>query len=147
MVTAGSEQVAPEDAAEALAASHDDQPEWLDRFSWALDRRRQARQVRRFLDIWGLSSAEAARVLGLSRQALAKWSTEGIPAGRRAAVADLVAATELLVHYLQRDRIPAVVRRPIADAGGRSLLKIASEDPAEALAAARAMFDFALIQQ
>lgn len=140
-------QVPPEDMADEIVSSHSDEPEWLDRFSCALDRRRQQSQLRVVLEVWGLSGAEAARTFGVSRQALAKWSTDGIPGARAAAIADLAAATGLLTHYLRRDRIPAVVRRPIDDAGGRSLLEIAAEDPSEALSACRAMFNFALVQQ
>ena len=54
----------------------------------------------------GLSQAEAARLFGVSRQALAKWVHHGIPSDRVRAVSDLAAATDLLVHYLKRDRIP-----------------------------------------
>lgn len=145
MSAARAQQLAPEEAAEDIVADHADEPEWLDRFSAALDARRHVGQLQRIMEAWDMSGAEAARVLHVSRQALAKWSTEGIPAGRSAPVGDLAAATDLLLHYLQRDRIPAVVRRPIADAEGRSLLAIASEDPAAALEACRAMFDFAAI--
>ena len=44
--------------------------------------------------------------------AVSKWLEQGGPAERVETVADLAAATDLLVRYLQRDRIPAVVRRP-----------------------------------
>jgi hypothetical protein len=44
--------------------------------------------------------------------AVSKWLEQGVPAERVETVADLAAATDLLVRYLQRDRIPAVVRRP-----------------------------------
>ncbi len=137
--------VSPEDVAQDIVASHGEEPEWLDRFSAALDARRRVGQLQRVMEVWGLSGAEAARVLKVSRQALAKWSVEGIPAARSTAVADLAAAADLLSHYLRRDRIPAVVRRPVADEAGRSLLELASEDPARALDACRAMFDFAAI--
>ena len=77
------------------------------------------------MEVWGLSQAEAARLFGVSRQALGKWLQHGIPAERAQAVSDLAAATDLLVHYLKRDRIPAVVRRPIHALEDASLLDLA----------------------
>ena len=64
------------------------------------------------MDVWDLSQAAAARRFHVSRQAFAKWLRQGAPAERATAVADLAAATDLLVRHLKRDRIPAVVRRP-----------------------------------
>jgi hypothetical protein len=58
-------------------------------------------------------------------------------------VADLAAATDLLVRHLQRDRIPAVVRRPAPALGRRSLLELLDAGEAHGvLAACRAMFAF-----
>ena len=63
---------------------------------------------------WGLSASDAGRLFGVSRQALSKWLAQGLPADRMLAVADLAAATDLLVHYLKTDRVPAAVRRKSA---------------------------------
>ena len=45
------------------------------------------------------------------RQAIGKWLRQGAPAERKTVLSDLAAATDLLVHYLKRDRIPAAARR------------------------------------
>lgn len=109
----------PRDAAAKLAANQRDDRGWLDEFAESLDRHRAAQSFARVLSVWDLSRAEAARCFGVSRQALSKWLGQGVPAERAATVADLAAATDLLVHHLQRDRIPAVVRRPAGALGNR----------------------------
>jgi len=129
-----------------IAAAHGDSPLWLDRFAAELDRRRGVGDLRRMLEVWGLNQSDAARMFSVSRQAIAKWLATGPPPERAAALADLSAATDLLVRYLRRERVPAVVRRPVDAAGGRTLLQIATSSPAEALARCREMFDFAQVQ-
>ena len=133
----------PEQLAARLVGQHDDA--WLDRFTEAVAAQRAAADLRRFLDAWGLSLTEAARLFGISRQALTKWRDGQIPADRVAAVADLGAATDLLVHHLRRDRIPAVVRRPAAGLGGSTLLELAGTDTGAVVAACEEMFDFSRI--
>ena len=78
----------------------------------------------RTTETWDLSQAEAARLFGVSRQAVGKWRRHGVPRERAGAVADLAAATDLLVRHLKRDRIPAVVRRPIPALDGVSLVEL-----------------------
>ena len=137
----------PARAAERLIAAHRQDPEWLDQFSAALDRQRQSGALDRVLEVWGLSQSEAGRRFGVSRQAIAKWVSEGVPADRTQGVAELAAATDLLVHHLQRDRIPAVVRRPMAAFDDESLLDMLGEGRfSDVLLACRAMFDFSQIQ-
>jgi predicted transcriptional regulator len=136
--------MSPARAAAQLAAESDS--EWLDAFLEALDRQRAGSELRRVLSLWDLSQAEAGRMFGVSRQAVAKWLAGGLPAERLLPVAELAAATDILVHYLKRERIPAVVRRPAARLGDRSLLSLAGEGrTAEVLAACREMFDVASI--
>lgn len=136
----------PGAVARRVVAARDGDPDWLDRFAEALDRQRSGGELGRILGVWGLSKAEAARIFGVSRQAVGKWTAEGVPADRAAAVSDLAAATDLLVRYLRRDRIPAVVRRGFDQAGGRSLLELAAEDTSLTLAHTRSMFDFSRVQ-
>ena len=133
----------PERAAALLVEARS--PRWVRRFGDELDRRRGATELERVLAAWGLSQSDAARLFGVSRQAVGKWLRSSVPAERAVAVADLGAATDLLVRYLRRERIPAVVRRPAPVTGGRSLLDVASDDPRAALDAVRAMFDFAAV--
>jgi predicted transcriptional regulator len=133
----------PERAAALLVDARS--PRWIRRFGDELDRRLGASDLERVLSVWHLSQSDAARLFGVSRQAVGKWLRSGVPAERAGAVADLGAATDLLVRYLRRERIPAVVRRPAAVTGGRSLLDVAADDAGAALDAVRAMFDFAVV--
>jgi hypothetical protein len=98
---------------------------------------------RSILSIWDLSQSETARLLGISRQAVGKWTGRGAPADRGAMVSDLAVATDLLVHYLKRDRIAAVVRRPIPAKNNVSMLGLLERgDTQLLLATCREMFDF-----
>ncbi len=137
----------PREAAERIFRAHAGEKAWLDTFTEHLDRQRSGLSLARTLSVWGLSQSEAARLLGISRQAIAKWLARGAPAERLEMVGDLAVATDILVHYLKRDRIPAVVRRPIAACGGVSLVDLfARGDGRELLTTVRAMFDFASVQ-
>lgn len=133
----------PAAAAAAVFAAHAGDHDWLDAFSACLDRHRAGHALARILTTWGLSQAEAARLFGVTRQALAKWLDRGPPVERALAIAELAAATDLLVHYLKRERIPAVVRRPTSTLGDFSLLELTRQGrTAEVLAACREMFAF-----
>jgi hypothetical protein len=138
------EHLAPQQAAERLIDAHSHDPRWLDAFADAFEQRRSGAELARVLTVWDLGRAEAGRLFGVTRQAIAKWIDKGVPPDRAAEVADVAAATDLLVRYLRRDRIPAVVRRRADALHGRSLLDmLAAGDTAQLLASARAMFDFA----
>ena len=97
-------------------------PGWLAVFAGELESQALADQMRRFLRVWGLSASEASRLFGVSRQAVSKWFTQGVPADRVEAVADLAAATDLLVRYLKVDRIPATVRQALEPPGSFAVL-------------------------
>lgn len=136
-------QIAPEQAAEAVFIAHQHEQAWLDAFAYSLDRRRAAASLQHVLTVWDLSQSEAARLFGVSRQAISKWLDSGAPPDRAMMIADLAAATDLLTHYLKRDRIPAVVRRPIGALGGVSLTDLfARADTQALLVACREMFSF-----
>ncbi len=79
----------------------------------------------RLMASWDLSAAGTGRIFGVTRQAVAKWRGSGVPDERAVALADLAAATDVLERYVRRDRIPAVVRRPAALLGDRSMLELA----------------------
>lgn len=133
----------PRDAAARLAANQRDDRGWLDEFAESLDRHRAGQSFARVLTVWDLSQSEAGRLFGISRQALSKWLEHGVPVDRTEAIADLAAATDLLVHYLKRDRIPAVVRRPVTELENRSLLDLlAAGETRTLLYACRDMFRF-----
>lgn len=133
----------PQRTARSLVQQHADDPQWLDAFVEAFERQRGGMDLGRVMRVWGLSQSDAGRLFGVSRQAVAKWLRAGVPVERVVAVADLAAASDLLVRYLKRDRIPAVVRRPAPALGDRSLLDLVGEgDTRAVLEATRAMFSF-----
>ncbi len=133
----------PREAAERLVASQRRRGDWLDEFTEHLDRRRGGQSLARTLAVWDLNQSQAAKLFGVSRQALSKWLVQGVPGERAEAVADLAAATDLLVHHLKRDRIPAVVRRAIPVLGDQSLLDLLfAGATASVLQACRDMFSF-----
>jgi len=112
-------------AAAALAVSTEVDDAWTLEFLHALESRVRAAPLERLMSTWDLSAAGAGRVFGVTRQAVAKWRGSGVPDDRAVALADLVAATDVLERYVRRDRIPAVVRRQADVLGGQSLLEIA----------------------
>ena len=115
---------------------------WVGRFVGELDRMAERDEFDRVLDTWGISNAEAGRLFGVTRQAIGKWRANGLPDERRAVVGDLAAVTDLLVHYLKRERVPAVVRRPADRLGGCSMVDLVGEGrSSELLDFTRAMFD------
>ena len=138
-----SRSIEPEEAADRTFAAHGQNSVWLDVFTERLDRLRRGASFARTVQVWGLSQAEAARLFGVSRQAAAKWMRQGAPPERASAMADLSAATDLLVRHLKRDRIPAVVRRPIPALGGESLVALWGRgETRTVLTACRDMFRF-----
>jgi hypothetical protein len=131
----------PKEVAEDLIRRAPDEA-WLRELTDELDREVRTEPLDRFMELWGLSGAEAARAFGVSRQAFAKWRDGRLPADRAGAVADVAAATDLLDRKVKRERIPAVVRRRAEGLGGRSLYDLACADGhAAVLEAVRAMFD------
>lgn len=133
----------PVAAAQRVVESHAHDAAWLDAFVHAVDRHRASYSLVRTMQAWGWSQADAARLFGVSRQAVGKWLRHGPPAERSTALADLAAATDLLMHYLKRDRIPAVVRRPVPALGGLSLMDLlARGDTARLQETCRDMFAF-----
>ena len=78
-----------------------------------------------------LNDTDAARVFGVTRQAIAKWRSEQVPAERLTEVLSFTDAINLLLRYVKAERLPAVVRRH--DAEGRSLLDIAASESCESM--------------
>ena len=99
--------------------------EWAVAFLAELERRVRVNPLDRVMATWDISAAGAGRIFGVSRQAVAKWLAHGVPEERAVAIADLAAATDVLLRYVKADRIPAVVRRPSQRLGGVSLLDVA----------------------
>ena len=137
--------MSPIDAAAAVIAAQDQ--DWTRRLVDELDRAVRSEPLERFVELWGLSNAGAARVFGVSRQAFSKWLVNGPPASRSGAVADLATATDLLDRYVKRERIPAVVRRPAPLLGDTSLLELATSGNTREIAdTVSAMFDLRRVQ-
>lgn len=137
--------LSPRDAASALLEAVDSL--WARRLVDELDRAVRTEPLERFVELWDVSNAGAARAFGVSRQAFSKWLKAGPPAARAAAVADLSSATDILDRHVKRERIPAVVRRQAPALGNRSLLEMAEAGETEAVAAAvRDMFDLRRVQ-
>lgn len=135
-------RLTPREAARLVVESRQGD-DWLDAFAEQLDRHRAGQTLARTLRVWDLSQSAAARLFGVSRQAISKWIDAGAPAERAAVIADLSAATDLLVRYIKRDRIPAVVRRPIPALKDRSLLDLLEQGhSSELLQVCRDMFSF-----
>jgi hypothetical protein len=98
-----------------------------------LDHELNASPLQRTVRLWDISATQLGRMFGISRQAASKWLTEGPPAGRRDQVAVLGQATDLLDQWVKRERIPAVVRRPVDRLGGRTRLEVALDGEFELL--------------
>lgn len=90
-----------------------------------LDHQLNASPLQRTVRLWDISATQLAEMFAISRQAASKWLAEGAPASRRDQVAVLGQATDLLDQWVKRERIPAVVRRPVEVLGGRTRLDVA----------------------
>ena len=136
----------PHQVAERLVADAPDE-EWIRALVDDLDRMVRTEPLERFMSLWGLSAAEAARAFGVSRQAFSKWLRSGIPGARTEAVANVSEATDLLDRYVKRERIPAVVRRPADTLGGKSFYDLVCDGRHEELRNAVARtFDLRRVQ-
>lgn len=134
-------ELEPGEAARVLVQQADEA--WLTELQRWLDQELAHVDLDRIFAVWGLSQADAAELFHVSRQAIGKWRSRGVPAGRIEAVSDLAAATDLLLRHLKRDRIPAVVRRRSAELGELSLLDlVAAGRFREVRDACRQMFRF-----
>lgn len=98
-----------------------------------LDHQLNAGPLQRTLRLWDISATQLGEMFGISRQAASKWLADGAPASRRDQVATLGQATDLLDQWVKRERIPAVVRRPVDALDGRTRLEVALAGELEAL--------------
>jgi hypothetical protein len=111
-----------------------------------LERGLRSEPLRRFERLWQLSASQAAAILGVSRQAYAKWSL-ALPADRAIDVALLDETTQMLLDRIKVDRIPSAVRRSTEMLGGLSLLELARQQRfTELRDAVKSMFDIARVQ-
>jgi hypothetical protein len=112
----------------------------------AIERRLTTGSLDHLERVWDLSASQAASLFGVSRQAYAKWRVAGIPAERRADVAEISAITSALLNQVKVDRIPAVVRRDAEALGGVSIIELVRRDPRAARLAVEAMLDLRRVQ-
>lgn len=98
-----------------------------------LDRELNVGPLERTMRLWDISAAQLGVMFGVSRQAMAKWLSDGPPAIRRDQVALLDQSTDLLDRWIKRDRIPAVVRRNVDSLDGRTRLDVALAGEFESL--------------
>ena len=112
----------------------------------AIERRLATGSLDQLERVWDLSASQAASLFGVSRQAYAKWRVGGIPAERRADVAEISAITSALLNQVKVDRIPAVVRRDAEALGGVSIIDRVRRDPRAARLAVEAMLDLRRVQ-
>ncbi len=110
----------PKAAADALMTEHPQ--EWVGAFVSELLNDLRAEDLSDAMRQLDLSDAQAADLFGVTRQAVAKWRKEGIPAERQPAVWDFVDAVRVLSRYLRPERMVAAVRRK--NAQGESLLDV-----------------------
>lgn len=108
----------------------------------AADSTQSGSDLDRVITAWKLSVGEAADIFGVDRRVVVEWGRSGVPAGHKSALMDLVAATDRLEQRVERDRIPAIVRRPAESLNGYSLLSLAQDGRhAEVREAVDEMFD------
>lgn len=98
-----------------------------------LDRELNVGPLERTMRLWDISAAQLGVMFGVSRQAMAKWLSDGPPAIRRDQIALLDQSTDLFDRWIKRDRIPAVVRRNVDSLDGRTRLDVALAGEFESL--------------
>lgn len=98
-----------------------------------LDHELASRPLDRVVRLWDISATQLGQMFGVSRQAAATWLHDGPPAARADQVALLDQATNLLERWVKRERIPAVMRRPVDQLDGRTRLDVALAGDFEAL--------------
>ena len=116
---------------------------WLDSVAADLLSDHATGSLSRIMAVLDMNQTDISHVFGVSRQAVQKWLAVGeVPTAQRPRLADLEALSDLMVHYVKPDRVPAVVRRPTRHLDGQSLLDGLATDPERTLAYARWMLDF-----
>jgi DNA-binding XRE family transcriptional regulator len=100
--------------------------------------------LERIQRLLNLNRTEMAALFGVSRQAVEKWESQGVPADRTEKLSTIAAIVDLLEAQLKPDRIPGVARRSASGYGDRSILEaIAAGDDDMVLAELRNAFDWA----
>ena len=112
--------ISPAKMADFIVHTHEYNERWLGTFADQLHRRLPSVSLTKILRVWNLRNQEAADGFGVSSEMLEEWIKDGVPSHGVKRLSDLSAATDVLLHYLKPDRIPAVVRKPIGRLDGKS---------------------------
>ena len=83
---------------------------------------KELRQLDRVREVFDLSEAELASLLGVQRQSVTEWREKGIPSGRRASVERLVDLANVFAREVIESRIAQIVRTSDEWLGGRTIL-------------------------
>jgi hypothetical protein len=106
-----------------------------------------AQQLEWLIDQWKLQHPEAALLFGVTPGDVEEWRESGVPAAALPTLAELVAIAEIIARHVKQDRIPAVLRRPIAKFEAGALLDLARGGrTAKLREAVRAMLDLRRVQ-
>ncbi|MGH9892913.1 MAG: hypothetical protein ACREA0_13175 [bacterium] len=84
-------------------------------------------ELEKVADSFALSDTELARLFGVSRQRIAQWKVEGVPAGHQGKLNAMARLAEILRHNLLPDRIPGIVRESAPALDARSMLDLIAE--------------------
>jgi hypothetical protein len=84
--------------------------------------------LRSLLISWQLSTAEAARLFGVTRQAVQQWLEGGVPPARQPKVLAVLRIGDLLSRNIRPERIPGIVRSPAPGYDGATMLQLIAQD-------------------
>jgi transcriptional regulator with XRE-family HTH domain len=84
--------------------------------------------LRRVMEAFALSQTDTARLFGVTRQAIAQWLADGVPAERQEKLTALLALLDILQRKLKADRLPGIARRAADAYGGLTMLEMIAAD-------------------
>ena len=84
--------------------------------------------IRSLLSSWQLSIAEAARLFGVTRQAMQQWLAGDVPPARQPKVLAVVRIGDLLSRNIRPERISGIVRSPAPGYAGATMLQLIAQD-------------------
>lgn len=90
-----------------------------------------ATQIAYIREVFGISNTELGKIFGVERQAVAQWSSRGIPPQRSAQFDRIVELGQFLQRRLIPARIPQIVRTPGKGLGGKTVLEVLRSEGVE----------------
>lgn len=85
-------------------------------------------QLNEIRQVFGLTQAEVADLLGRRPQSVAEWEVRGIPNDKRASVERLLDLARVFRKRVKASRIPEIVRTPDAWLDNRTILQTLRAD-------------------